>query len=1066
MDRKIFQDVKETCIKLSQVAFLPPELASSQTSSRQLTDALQGLDQALTNTIAKHLEADSTRLVMNVKLADYIFVPISSILKQQSSLTDIQTEIICKLLLKLIDNCWYYPINGSLTLSKQLLSLFIFLVDDNKSKNGTLSVESKLSGVNCLTSLIESLSFQQLRFFQDPQNLPLLGDLIFLLLELSQTQNSVLLQHKSLHLLSFIYTTILNDGEILSHTLPGNISKLSKLITPSSGTHYSVLVQLLDLISFMISKVFSDQDLGVTSPKEEITSIEQLQKLAQAPKDQLKNELEVTVKSARQHRTTSWLNATSSQLKIALPVFLKMKNHQKFEVRQSLLKFCIEILNTCSRSLLNCSTLLIDCISFLNNDVMLSEQISNWVDQNSDLTKILDLKLETKIALLPSALSSSNQDKIVADVNSLKFFIDHGKNNRILVDDLVSNLHKSMVNYFKAEITTKRFQNKNIAVIQKIESISNELMTLDRNFSSDPANDQQLFSKFYNSEVEKSLSSLLKSLGKDSTAFIRVTRLLLSKDEDNIDRSLSLWIINAMSKGLDSTSDNVIDEFLDIEEQEDELDEDSLKDAIYDVLAVAGEVLQESNETGLVQSMVQSISIDSIGVSASILKKDFKEELIDYLYPIVDSLASSDDQIRSHAQATATIIAHECYDDSLYDLIYENSDYLTDSLSLKLTSDSLTPRTSAVLLVLIKIGGINLVTQLTDVINTMFTLLDLYHGYDTLSEGFFVVFNTVIDQVYQSYLSQYDFNKETDNVQNYNRPWGITSISGVLDLLENKNRELVVNLEGEEIPLVKHPNLPFGQVPDSDDEDEDDEQDDEQALMKEIDNYQLSKLDEEKKKWDSQIPSELYFLVQQFLSYGDRLILSTDSIRLQSRILEIFVKVFPILSTSQMNLLPILADIWPLILKLCADDDIRIVSLLMRVVHVVINFGGDFMAKRFGEFWDVLQNECKFFKFDIKGIVDSSSLTKFEGNVNFKIFHSICDLLIECIKKLRSTIPTKTVVDIIKVTISLFPDTQSYDFYSDVAWMVKFEKLADFDIPLPSPVELESGLFEFYNYNN
>ncbi|ODV98347.1 hypothetical protein PACTADRAFT_829 [Pachysolen tannophilus NRRL Y-2460] len=1127
-DRLVFRSIKPYCIALSQVAFLPPEVFE-KTPSNRITNLLNDLFIHLSDIIREvDLQNKERAVELSPNLADYVFVPIAQLLKQPN-LKDRQLELVLKIINILIERCWFGQGKLSKSLLQQLLPLIIFLIDSSKNDKVEVSNELRLAGLNCISSLLNSLLLQDFEFFTK-KNLQLLANMITLLLDFTLIQNNVLLQTKSLEILSILYFQVINDGEILSYILPGNVSTMVKLIAQKNGlkTHYSVLILVLNLLGDLLSLVFNDKQLGVIDTKSEISSINDVVKLATEittrqkehelnPMDLIETNTRIVIpentdigkqQQQQHHRTNSWLKASKSQIKLSFPIFASLKNHNRAEVRLSLLNFLEKIIKNCSKSLDNCLPIVIDILSFLNNEESLKQKVEIILMENKELVEFFIKKLDSKIDLLPAVISSPNQEKISIEIESLKFFLYNlptNNNNNFLIEKLCESLNQSLTNYFKFQINSKNFTQKNAKTLVDItsSSIGTDFALVSSNYDNPEKNeiesDLSIFENFYGSDVENSLINLFKEIGRKPEFSNFIVNHLLSMHNENVssnvdditvllERSVSLWIVNGIIQGFIESSnlvqnEDVISEFLIIEDGSGDQSSNTqdFRNTTFKVLEYANELLDQTSAShhDLVISLIQSISLDSIALSSSVLKEEFKTELIDYLYPVIDSLASRNDKIRLHAQNAALVIAKNCYDSSMYHLIQENCDYLIDSLSIKLTSDFITPRTSNVLLVLVKIGGIDLITQLTDIINNMFSLIDLYHGYSSICEGFFVVFDCIAEEIERSLLQNYDIEKlERENTTTFKKPWGLSSVDGIIDLFDDSKRKLEINLDDKEIPLVKNPGVPFGEAVDSDDDDEVEDDEEESAVMEAGGNK------EESQKWDSPVPKFLYFLVQKILLYGDRLMLSSDSMFLKQRILMNFQKILKILATSPDNFYPILSDLWPIILHLCNDDEVRIISPSMETASLMFKYGGEFMNKRFTELWYSINKDNKIFKKYSKLISyhnrseekkNSTAVLIQESlsyNADFKCYKQIIEVLILGLNKYNDFLPSDVISSIINCSILLYDDVDQYGKNIDIAWWIKFkhaqsnqEKLQVIGRDVPEQIQINNGMssFQFYS---
>lgn len=63
------------------------------------------------------------------------------------------------------------------------------------------------------------------------------------------------------------------------------------------------------------------------------------------------------------------------------------------------------------------------------------------------------------------------------------------------------------------------------------------------------------------------------------------------------------------------------------------------------------------------------------------MREEFQPELIDYIYTVVDALASPSEAIRYVGQSCALRIADTLYNGSIPNMILSNVDYLVESIS-------------------------------------------------------------------------------------------------------------------------------------------------------------------------------------------------------------------------------------------------------------------------------------------------------------------------------------------------------------------------------------------------
>lgn len=292
--------------------------------------------------------------------------------------------------------------------------------------------------------------------------------------------------------------------------------------------------------------------------------------------------------------------------------------------------------------------------------------------------------------------------------------------------------------------------------------------------------------------------------------------------------------------------------------------------------------------------------------------------LMDYLYPLLEALTfQSNPMIQLHAENALRRITENYYDGSIEALIMENLDYLIDCMSIKLSAATLSPSLAAILLIVIKVTGLKLLqeNQLIDILTKIFVLIDSYHGYSVLVEGFFIVFEEIVGQIKQKYFSQPVIeSRDSFTKKSQYSPWGIQDREGFLQMVDSSRKQIETfqSTSSTNEEFQRKDNTPFdAQLSDSDDESVTDPHDD--SVQKE----------EEEEVWSSRVPKNIYLLVQKIFTYGGRL-LSHPSGALKVQILKTLYKVYPILADNYALILPLIADNWPLLVSLIMDYSTKV----------------------------------------------------------------------------------------------------------------------------------------------
>lgn len=588
----------------------------------------------------------------------------------------------------------------------------------------------------------------------------------------------------------------------------------------------------------------------------------------------------------------------------------------------------------------------------------------------------------------------------------------------------------------------------------------------------------------YSTKIESMIIELIKFLAEltiqEGNYHQMVTILLDNKGEDldisdpinTLNRAMSLWMANNVLKSskiknhmlefqTDSTFD--INEFIDFHDETSKDTQASDNEIIADpsellylVMAKSQELIDAASESGVLDNEEIDLSaqvnankvyefsyaaaIDSIGslsrhMDFQLFQTDY---LIDYLFPLVEALTfNSHPLVQQHATNALKSISNNYYEGSLKAMIMDNLDYLIDSISLKLSvASSLTPTLPAILFVILKISGIDLLlnNQLQDLISHMFILIDSYHGYSILVEGFFIVFGEITRQVHDYYLKDHHALRGQEPKSKYH-PWGLLNLEQVLNMIDDSGK-LIQTLDDEydsskEYFKRKKPGVPFSQESDSDD-DSDDNSDTESGTKGDD--------EDEESQWTSPIPKGIYLSIQQIFNYGFRL-LSHPSMSLKLQILKTLKSVYPILSTNYLLLMPLIAQNWPILLTLISGsfnlspidssnrvDHIQTQNLIIPSLELVIEIIEEdgkqeqpFLGSKFLEAWNFLSRQSRVLplltgkpRLSLKEL-DESGLTSY----NPKMLQLYVRFLIKGLKNYERRIPDLVSYDIVRVCFNI-----------------------------------------------
>ncbi|KAI5955787.1 hypothetical protein KGF54_001289 [Candida jiufengensis] len=445
VSQQVFEKLKAYCIQLSQEV-LQPQLNETKTIS------LLNLVVNLLHSEYKRFTDDGIFFKLLPNVADYIFFPISNLLKQPR-LNDKIIQHILSIIGFLIQHCWRFQINT--TLIDQLFPLVLFLsgVDTSKTEgnNHPKSLQFQNSAIYVSSQLIDALD--KTYFEAQEKRLHFLSSTITFALSVITSNKSN--DQESIEVLSNAFQLVKNsllrlNKEQISMILPGIVSALTNFTSSNSNINYQLLIQILRLLTFIVTSSFNDTDLQSELVIPEVESLSDIE-VAWDDDEKTLDETPTSIDDIRitekDHRTMPWLKATSKQLKITLvtlfkSILLSSRNRQRWQSKSELydvvVKFVTSILKNCFITLYNeltpltldiCSILLFSSTYDDKLDLKVWELASTVEDAIDDSTSkltayfnIVKMKLSSLISSKLSVIVfSTDEDKISMNIIAIKF---------------------------------------------------------------------------------------------------------------------------------------------------------------------------------------------------------------------------------------------------------------------------------------------------------------------------------------------------------------------------------------------------------------------------------------------------------------------------------------------------------------------------------------------------------------------------------------------------------------------------------------------------------------------
>lgn len=1059
---ELFQKIRPICVRLTELTLTNGDVSGSSERLQSLKD--------LSTALTEFFRARGDGISIALNLADYIFFPISQFLGK-NAISDSELEHCLYIVDSIATHCWIKPGHLNTKLFEQLISLVSVLIGgapNNVDISGH-SEEVIQNGVSCIKHLMIGCQNQadgfETAFLQKKIFQSILAHTISVLLECSLKCPKLEAKLDSLRALNVIMD-VFEDGESLALILPGIMSVIAKLI--KSKPHYLVVVDVLKLMSSIMSITFSDFDLGVVSeqPKslEDLKRMNKVQKEDEAITEVGDNSYDVD----NAYRNEQWLESTLPHLKDAFKIILAENSDwlERQNYREAVLHLDMTILRNCIITCRCIIPLVLKSLAILDSYDDLSEQYLESLTFGPNVS-ILSTSMKelfgSELRQLSFNLASPDSSRVRASVSSITFAV------KILIElkmfdsystrQLLSHIHSAMASILvernSASAKKPLLISSNKASPAEYQSelsiITSDYVT--GSISSD-SEETSPFIGVFEPSSERAIIKLLEIAASAPQVVSTLEQLLMDYDltQNSISvvmqKGVLLWMEDVILKSRKSSVplNSDVEAYMDFSDSEDGLSLTNVQDDVYHLLENATNILEVNSNTivpgiGWVSSSI--IGLRAIGDSCTILGGAFKEELIDVLFPVIECLASANEAVRIAAQHLTLLLARTLYGGSVRNLIKSNSDYLLDLLSLRLTGESLNPRLPVILVVLIKIGGPDLLNQLDDVITAMFTLLDLYYGYTSLCEGFFAVFSVCIDELKKEHFHDSDFLQIESEFQEdnsmYHEPWGMKTLDQVYKYVNTKS--------------------------DIDDDDDDD------TIIEEISSDQLKNgfsgigkeksdsknehpdIHDEAEKWFSPLDRKTYNLLLDMLEYAERLA-KHRSVSLTLITLKLVNKIIPLIATQRSSFLPAAATVWDYVCSFLFDtDDARVITCAIAVLKNITRFANTFMSSRFIKlFNDIDANSSysqlllrwKDYQMKLLNKADSNKVvlnrTSTSLNWDQELFNSICDFYQYSLQKLGRFVPNDVATKIVTITVVYDSNESHYGYFDDLVEYIKMDE--------------------------
>jgi len=923
---QVFQLLKPQCVALSQTALA---LNGTRGNLEDITECLEKLRRSLAS-------ITSRPGVLDTKLADYVFFPVSQVFKVSQKVSIRCLELSLQILAILIDDGWRQMLQPQLAAQIVILCT---LMADRHPKGFSFSEttdELQTAAFWCLHHVFTAVrqSKEGRDVLTNEANFPQLGQTISVLLEGINVSDSPETQIAATTTLQEFVGNVASR-EICAGFLPGIVSKLTTVLVPTTKKRRNprVLIGGLDILTTILKRTLCDGEnvLPMQGDRES---------------DGIMG--------------AEWKETAATQLKPALTSIMRLKAHSRDDVKEAMMKLCLMLLEQCRKNLASCSASALETLVSLSvsqpPESVIRMQTEMLMKTNSPMAGLLQATIYDWLRSLPTVMQGADDQ---AKVNKLQQISTAyslleitGAETSVLDRMLASSLHESTITTLQAPLERR----ERSTFVSPVHSLNHDLdMTTRSNSNSDfgPA----LVLHRGQESVMAAIEQFARLICNSSLSTTFVTELARSLQFSRDEAQLStFWLLMGSVETL-QRKDSVSD-FLDIPDRSRHFYNDYLEELYSLSLSVlAGNASDEPRD-----SRLQALALRALALKAQSTGQEFRHELIDALYPVLHTLATPDERLQVDSITTLNIFAIECGYDSVQDLIVENVDYLTNAVSLRLNIFDISPQAPQVLLMMVRLAGPSLLPYLEDSVESIFAALEDYHGYPLLVELLFRVLGVMAEEGAKAPQLTSRGGAEVAEVRiMLKESWRPMTVGNLVKLVHEWAAIDIEDLKPDERKQDAAPQRPWKktfeiddareEAHQSDDDDDDEEEEEEEEEEEKEEKEALGHQDQRMVMEEQSPPApKIYNLLLKITELTQHF-LPSASPSLRTSLLSLIRTTVPAIAKHEDSFLPLINTLWPEIVSRLDDKEPHIRATALELVGILCQYAGDFMRSRIQQLW-------------------------------------------------------------------------------------------------------------------
>ncbi|RMZ67952.1 HEAT repeat [Pyrenophora seminiperda CCB06] len=882
-------------------------------NTSQNPSARKELTVALSDLLTTLRSVASRPSVLDAKLVEYAFVPISQVLRISRQVPVRALELCLECISTLLSAGW----GGGLepALSGQLLILFTFLAKPSSAENGISATSEELQSLalKCMSELMAEVTHtkQGQQAITATANIPALGEAVLVMLESLTDSNSNNVKLQAVHALKAIIDAI-DDEDALASFLPRIVSSVTKVLTPSSSNRpgFRVVEQGLHVLGSLLLRILSDVQTKDLPEK--------------APLEETQNDTKVS-------RSTIWLQATASQIKIALASVFKLRHHDKPEVRQALLTLCLCIIQDCRTSLSLCTSMatetIISLAGYEGSGDSIEDQLKRLLSADQKLSDLLRESLYGWIVALPRLMQSKDDQsrrRIIQQISvSLRLFEE---DSTVLDERLVNGLRDGVSAVFS--------DAKGLEELKEYtpHAITDRTLTLSssKSLSFSPIS-LQLKGQ---DDTMAEFRILVHELARSNSALAVAQEITQSINLGTVEKRLaSFWLSVNLIKDISILNPSV-DDFMDFGTP------NPREELLDDLYSHSLSLLNQREPTSETSWHFSALALETVALQAKRHGNDFRPELSEVLYPVLHHLGSSNTALREHALTCLNIVAEATGYQNAGQLVVGNVDYIVNAVGLKLAYGDVSPQAPQVLLMMMRLCGPSLLPYLDDLVDSIFDALERYHGYPKLAELLFSVLKGMTEEGVKAPQLLLEAGNGNKDATRRKKTVNMGDVVEVLKKLKEEARKR--NEEEMETLNDSFPEKPWKEenAPKSGEQD--------------------GPIGDEEPTSPPQTeecppPAPRTFTILLKISELTQHYLTTTSPSLRNSLLSLLRTAIPALAKHENSFLPLINTLWPVLLPRLQDPEAYVVSNALEIIGLTCEHAGDFMRTRIEDSWHLIK---------------------------------------------------------------------------------------------------------------